>query len=86
MWTICEAGCEAAVVAAEIISNIVIVTSASDSLQRREFTVSSSMQSSLKAIARRRQQPNQITIRQSYERIEELGKRNNRAKMVWGPP
>jgi hypothetical protein len=86
MWTVCEAGREAAVVAAENVSDIVIATSASDSLQHRELTVSPGMQSSLKAIARRRQQPGQVTIRQSYEHIERLRKRNNRVKMVWEPP
>jgi ribonuclease HI len=56
-----------------------------DGLQRRELTVFSSSQSSLKAIARPRQQSGQITIRQIYEHIERLGKGNNSVKMVWVP-
>ncbi|KAJ0133577.1 hypothetical protein HZ326_23370 [Fusarium oxysporum f. sp. albedinis] len=56
-----------------------------DGLQRRELTVLSSSQSSLKAIARPWHQSGHITIRQIYEHIERLGKRNNRVKMVWVP-
>ncbi|KAJ0132998.1 C2H2 type master regulator of conidiophore development brlA [Fusarium oxysporum f. sp. albedinis] len=54
-----------------------------DGLQCRKLTVISSSQSSLKAIARPRQQSGQGTIRQIYEHIERLGKGNNRVKMVW---
>ena len=56
-----------------------------DGLQFRELTVLSSSQSSLKAIARPRQQSGQVTIRQIYEHAERLGKANNRVKMVWVP-
>ncbi|KAJ4182449.1 hypothetical protein NW759_17756 [Fusarium solani] len=56
-----------------------------DGLQRRELTVLSSSQSSLKAIARPRQQSGQITIRQIHEHIERLAKGNNRVKMIWIP-
>ncbi|KAJ3454423.1 hypothetical protein MRS44_018317 [Fusarium solani] len=56
-----------------------------DGLQHRELTVLSSSQSSLKAIARPRQQSGQITIRQIYEHTERLGKGNNRVKMIWIP-
>ncbi|KAG6980395.1 hypothetical protein BFJ68_g17223 [Fusarium oxysporum] len=54
-----------------------------DGLQCRKLTVISSSQSSLKAIARPRQQSGQGTVRQIYEHIERLGKGNNRVKMVW---
>ncbi|KAM6505284.1 hypothetical protein FSOLCH5_15485 [Fusarium solani] len=56
-----------------------------DGLQHRELTVLSSSQSSLKAIARPRQQSGQITIRQIYEHIKRLGKGSNRVRMVWIP-
>ncbi|KAF5001004.1 hypothetical protein FDECE_11093 [Fusarium decemcellulare] len=45
----------------------------------------SSSQSSLKAIARPRQQSGQITIRQIYKHVERLAKGNNRVKMIWAP-
>ncbi|EGU72281.1 hypothetical protein FOXB_17211 [Fusarium oxysporum f. sp. conglutinans Fo5176] len=138
--TVCEADREAAIAAAENVSDIAIATSASgrrglvgmggtvahrsfgqtdtvvasysvtlgsrddqnpytaeleaiamalrcmpDGLQRRELTVLSSSQWSLKAIARPRQQSGQITIRQIYKHIERLGKGNNRVEMVWVP-
>ena len=54
-----------------------------DGLRCRELTVLSSSQSSLKAIARPRQQSGQGTIRQIYDHIERLGKANNRVKMMW---
>ncbi|KAJ3454196.1 hypothetical protein MRS44_018090 [Fusarium solani] len=56
-----------------------------DGLQCRELTVISSCQSSLKAIARPRQQSGQTTIRQIYEHIERLARGNNRVKMIWAP-
>ncbi|KAJ3453213.1 hypothetical protein MRS44_018868 [Fusarium solani] len=56
-----------------------------DGLQCRELTVVSSCQSSLKAIARPRQQSGQTTIRQIYEHIERLARGNNRVKMIWAP-
>jgi ribonuclease HI len=56
-----------------------------DGLQHRELTVLSSSQSSLKAIARPRQQSGQITIRQIYEHIKRLGKGSNRVRMAWIP-
>jgi ribonuclease HI len=56
-----------------------------DGPQFRELTVLSSSQSSLKAIARTRQQSGQVTIRQIYEHAERLGKGNNRVKTVWVP-
>lgn len=56
-----------------------------DGLQCRELTVLSSSQSSLKAIARPRQQSGQVTIRQIYEHVERMRKGNNRVKMMWVP-
>jgi hypothetical protein len=56
-----------------------------DGLQCRELTVVLSSQSSLKAIACPRQQSGQGTIRQIYKHIEQLGKGNNRVKMIWAP-
>lgn len=56
-----------------------------DGLQRRDLTILSSSQSSLKAIRRPRQQSGQVTVRQIYEHVERLGKGINRVKMIWIP-
>ncbi|EWY79729.1 hypothetical protein FOYG_17124 [Fusarium oxysporum NRRL 32931] len=56
-----------------------------DGLQCRELTVLSSSQSSLKAIARPRQQSGQVITRQIYEHAERLRKGNNKIKVMWTP-
>ncbi|KAI8402256.1 hypothetical protein FOFC_17562 [Fusarium oxysporum] len=53
-----------------------------DGLQCRELTVLSSSQSSLKTIARPRQQSGQVTIHRIYEHVERLGKGNTRVRMI----